>query len=50
MQENPTLLQSNNKSTEQPAHMHMRSLINAFVVSSLESMTDKLATWEMSIF
>ena len=39
---------ANNKDTDQPAHM--RSLISAFVIRSLESITSKLATSEILIF
>ena len=39
---------ANNKGTDQTAHLH--SLISAFVVRSLESITSRLATGEISIF
>ena len=39
---------ANNKGTDQTAHL--RSLISAFVVRSLESITTKLATSKILIF
>ena len=39
---------ANNKGADQPAHQ--RSLISAFVISLLESMTFRLASSEISIF
>ena len=39
---------ANNTAADQPAHL--RSLISAFVIGSLESMLSKLAIGEISIF
>ena len=39
---------ANNKGDDQPTHKHR--LISAFVICSLESIVDKLATCEISIF
>ena len=39
---------ANNKGADQPAHV--RSLISAFVIGSLERIISKLATGEISIF
>ena len=47
VQENLTLLHSNNKGADQPAHL--RSLISHFVICSLESVLAKLATCKVSV-
>ena len=43
-----TLLHAKNNSTDQPAHL--RSLISAFVIGFLKSMTYKLASYNISSF
>ena len=47
-QENLTLLHAPSKGTDQPAHSP--SLINGFVICSVENIIDKLALCKISIF
>ena len=48
-QKNLTLLNANNKGTDQTAHL-MRILISALVIGSLVNMLGKLVTYKISIF
>ena len=50
MRENLSSVFANHTGADQPVHLHLRSLISAFVIHLLESIISKLATCKVSIF